>query len=97
MPYFAERNSGGPTGVRRSRRLRRCSRSPARRLVIAPVAVSHTAIRDALEVAAPRNLAGKRENPLSQALGKLDIGWTLTRTPLTVAGRQRRLERCRPT
>ena len=41
----------------------------------------------ALEAAAPRNLAGKRENPLSQALCKLDIGWTLTRSPLAVAGR----------
>src|SRR5262249_52331419 len=34
-----------------------------------------------------RNLTGKRENPVSQALGKLDIGWTLTRTPLTIFGR----------
>ena len=49
--------------------------------VIAPVAVSHMAIRDALEVAAPRNLSGKRDNPLSQALGKVDIGWTLNRAP----------------
>ena len=54
--------------------------------VIAPVAVSHMAIRDALEVAAPRNLTGRRENPLSQVLGKLDIDWTLNRTPITVAG-----------
>src|SRR5258706_13588314 len=38
---------------------------------IAPVAITHAAIRDALEAAAPRNLSGKRDNPLSQALGKL--------------------------
>ena len=56
-------------------------------LVIAPVAISNAAIRDTLEAQAPRNLAGKRENPLSQALGKLEIGWTLSRSPLTVAGR----------
>ena len=56
-------------------------------MVIAPVAITHMAIRDALEAAAPRNLSGKRDNPLSQALGKLDIGWNLSRSPLTVAGR----------
>ena len=56
-------------------------------LVIAPVAISQAAIRDALEAAAPRNLSGKRDNPLSQALGKLDIGWNLSRSPLVVAGR----------
>jgi hypothetical protein len=56
-------------------------------LVIAPIAISHAAIRDALEVAAPRNLSGKRDNPLSQALGKLDIGWNLSRSPLVIAGR----------
>ena len=56
-------------------------------IVIAPVAIMNSAIRDALEVAAPRNLSGKRDNPLSQALGKLDIGWNLSRSPLVVAGR----------
>jgi Domain of unknown function (DUF4403) len=56
-------------------------------LIIAPVAITHAAIRDALEAAAPRNLSGKRDNPLSQALGQLDIGWTLSRSPLSVAGR----------
>jgi len=60
-------------------------------LVIAPIAISHAAIRDALEVAAPRNLSGKRDNPLSQALGKLDIGWNLSRSPLVIAGRSEAL------
>jgi hypothetical protein len=55
--------------------------------VIAPVAVSLSAIRSTLDNAAPRNLSGKRDNPLSEALGKIDIGWTLTRTPISVAGR----------
>ena len=55
--------------------------------VIAPVAVSLAAIRNALDVAAPRNLSGKRDNPLSEALGKVDIGWTLSRSPIAVAGR----------
>jgi hypothetical protein len=55
--------------------------------VIAPVAVSLATIRDTLDAAAPRSLAGKRDNPLSEALGKVDIGWTLSRSPLAVAGR----------
>ena len=55
--------------------------------VIAPVAIALTAIRDTMEQAAPRNLAGKRDNPLSEALGKADIGWTVARGPLTLAGR----------
>ncbi len=54
--------------------------------IIAPVAIANTAIRDALDAAAPRNLTGKRDNPLSDLLGKADIGWTMTRGPLAVAG-----------
>src|SRR5262245_56656543 len=50
--------------------------------VIAPVAVANNAIRDVLENAAPRNLNGKRDNPLSELLGKADIGWTIGRGPL---------------
>ncbi len=56
-------------------------------LVIAPVSVALAAIRDALDAAAPRNLAGKNNNPLSEILSKADIGWTLTRSPLALAGR----------
>jgi len=56
-------------------------------IVIAPVAVSLAAIRNALDNTAPRSLSGQRDNPISQALGKLDIGWTLNRSPLAVVGR----------
>jgi hypothetical protein len=55
-------------------------------VVIAPTAIALTAIREAVDRKAPRNLAGKRDNPLSNALGKADIGWTLTRGPLSVVG-----------
>ena len=55
--------------------------------VIAPVAIANTAIRDKMDAAAPRNLAGKRDNPLSEVLGKADIGWTLARGPIAVNGR----------
>ncbi len=54
--------------------------------VIAPVAVATSAIRDAMDAAAPRNLAGRRENPLSDLLAKADIGWTMARGPLVVVG-----------
>ena len=56
-------------------------------LVIAPVAVSLTAIRNTLDAAAPRSLTGKRDNPLAEALGKVDIGWSLVRGPIAVTGR----------
>ncbi|HEY2135511.1 MAG TPA: DUF4403 family protein [Xanthobacteraceae bacterium] len=55
--------------------------------VTAPIAVALTAIRDAMEAQAPRNLAGQRDNPLTDLLGKADIGWTLARGPIAVAGR----------
>jgi hypothetical protein len=56
-------------------------------VIVAPVAVAQSAIRDALEAQAPRNLAGKKDNPLSQLLSNADIGWTVSRGPLSVAGR----------
>ena len=42
--------------------------------ITAPIMVSLAAIRDAMEERAPRNLTGKGDNPLSQLLGKADIG-----------------------
>ncbi len=56
-------------------------------VIVTPAAIALTAIRDAMETAAPRNLTGKRENPISQLLSNADIGWTIERGPLTVAGR----------
>src|SRR5262249_20934225 len=47
--------------------------------ITAPVAVALSVIRDVMEQQAPRNLAGKRDNPLTDLLGKADIGWTLAR------------------
>src|SRR5262249_31951384 len=56
-------------------------------LIVTPAAIALTAIRDAMETAAPRDLTGKRENPLSQLLSNAEIGWTVTRSPLVVGGR----------
>jgi hypothetical protein len=55
-------------------------------VVIAPVAVANLALRDLLEAQAPRGLNGKRDNPLSDLLGKAEIGWTMARGPIAVAG-----------
>jgi hypothetical protein len=56
-------------------------------VVVAPTAVALTAIRDVMEAQAPRDLSGKRENPVGQLLQNAELGWTITRGPLAVAGR----------
>ena len=55
-------------------------------VIVAPVAVALPAIRDAMERAAPRDLTGKPDNPLSKALSKAEIGFTVARSPLAVNG-----------
>ena len=54
--------------------------------VIAPVAVAITAIRASMDAAAPRDLVGKNDNPVSSLLSKADIGITIARGPMTMAG-----------
>src|SRR5512132_1503505 len=56
-------------------------------VVIAPAAFSLSAIRDVMEAQAPRDLSGKRENPLGQLLQNAELGWTITRGPLALTGR----------
>ncbi|HWF94431.1 MAG TPA: DUF4403 family protein [Xanthobacteraceae bacterium] len=55
-------------------------------MIVTPTAIALTAIQDALDASAPRNLTGKRENPISQLLSNADIGWTIGRGPLAVSG-----------
>jgi len=55
--------------------------------VIAPVAVSLSAIRASLEAAAPRELVSQNANPVSSLLSKADIGMTATRGTLGVTGK----------
>ncbi len=59
--------------------------------VFVPIAIANKAIRDAMEPQAPRNLAGKREFPLSELLGKADVDWTIDRGPLAIDGRSQLL------
>src|SRR4051794_29293831 len=56
-------------------------------VVIAPTAVALGAIRDAMEAQAPRDLSGKRENPIGQLLQNAELGWTISRGALAVTGR----------
>src|SRR4051812_31810074 len=56
-------------------------------IVIAPTAIALSAIRDAMEAQAPRDLSGKRDNPVGQLLTNAELGWTVTRGPLALTGR----------
>jgi hypothetical protein len=56
-------------------------------VIVTPAAIALTALRDAMEQAAPKNLTGKRDNPLGQLLQNAEIGWTITRGQLAVAGK----------
>ena len=62
--------------------------APRSSTIIAPVAIALTAIRDAADRGAPRNFAGKADNPVSQILQNADIGWTASRGPIAATGAQ---------
>jgi Domain of unknown function (DUF4403) len=56
--------------------------------VVAPVVVALSAIRDISDRAAPRNFAGKADNPVAQVLQNAKFGWTATRGPIAATGAQ---------
>lgn len=51
--------------------------------VIAPVAIPLTVIGGTLDAAAPREFAGKSDNPVTQLLGQAEVGLTVTRGPMS--------------
>jgi hypothetical protein len=55
--------------------------------VIAPIAVANAAIRDAIEAAAPRDFAGRRDNILPDLLSKAELHWTMMRGKFDVTSR----------
>jgi hypothetical protein len=55
--------------------------------LIVPVTVTDSAIRDALEAAAPRELTGKHDIPATALWSKAEVGWTMTRGPIGVGAR----------
>ena len=54
--------------------------------VIAPVAVALAAIGHSLDTAAPREFAGKNDNPVTQLLGQAEIGLTVARGTIYTTG-----------
>jgi hypothetical protein len=61
---------------------------PRTSTIIAPIAITLTAIRDAADRGTPRNFAGKAANPVEQLLQNADINWTAARGPITASGAQ---------
>ena len=57
--------------------------APRASTVMAPIAVTLSAIRDAADRGAPRSFTGKADNPISQILQNADIGWTASRGPIS--------------
>src|SRR5882757_6007168 len=62
--------------------------APRSSIVMAPIAVALSAIRDAADRGSPRTFNGKAENPISQILQNADIGWTASRGPIAATGGQ---------
>src|ERR1700675_912577 len=56
--------------------------------VMAQLMIALAAAHDAADRSAPRNFAGKADNPVSQVLQNADIGWTASRGPLAASGAQ---------
>jgi hypothetical protein len=84
MDWLAPRGGGAPVLVE----LPPLPPVPRTSSIIAPVAVTLTAIRDAVDRGAPRNFAGKADNPVTQILQNADINWTAARGPITANGNQ---------
>jgi uncharacterized protein DUF4403 len=58
--------------------------------IVAPVAIALTAIGDALEKNAPRDVSGRRDSPMREMrdlMSNSEVGWTVARGPLAVSGR----------
>ncbi|MFT4121758.1 DUF4403 family protein [Bradyrhizobium sp.] len=83
MDWLSPRASGPAPAVVQLPPLPPVSKSS---VVVAPVAIALSAIRDQAEKAAPRNFAGKAENPISQILQNADIGWSAARGPMSATG-----------
>jgi hypothetical protein len=62
--------------------------APRSSVVMAPVAIALSAIRDAADRTAQRTFTGKAENPVSQILQNADIGWTASRGAISATGGQ---------
>src|SRR4051812_36392141 len=57
-------------------------------VVMAPVAIALSAIREAADRGTPKTFNGKADNPVTEILQNADIGWTAARGPITATGGQ---------
>mgnify|MGYP001122662747 CR=1 FL=1 len=64
--------------------------------MLVPIEIPLQAIGTAAERAAPRNFAGKADNPVPQILQNADINWTTARGPITATGAQNALSLTTP-
>jgi hypothetical protein len=65
-------------------------------IIMAPVSITLSAIRDAAEKATPRSFAGKADNPAAQVLQNADISWTASRGAIAATGAQDTLSLATP-
>jgi hypothetical protein len=64
--------------------------------IVVPVAITMASIRDLADRAAPRNFAGKADNPIPKILQNADIAWTASRGAITASGAQNTLALATP-
>ena len=55
-------------------------------VVLAPAAIALSAISEALDAQAPRDLSGKPQNPVSKLLSNAQLTFTVNRGPFAVSG-----------
>jgi hypothetical protein len=65
-------------------------------VIMAPVSITLSAIRDAAERMTPRSFTGKADNPAAQVLQNADIGWTASRGAIAATGAQDALSLAAP-
>jgi hypothetical protein len=56
-------------------------------VIVAPVSITLTAIRDLMEAEAPRTFVGQRDVKLSQVITNGEVSWNIARGPLAATGR----------
>jgi hypothetical protein len=56
-------------------------------VIVTPAVIALSAIQDALERAAPRELSGKPDLPPPPGVSNAEIGWSIARGPFAVSGR----------
>src|SRR5258705_5084898 len=62
--------------------------APRSSVVMAPVTIALSAIREAADRGTPKTFNGKADNPVTEILQNADIGWTAARGPITATGGQ---------